>query len=86
MMKYSKTVRLKDGRTCMIRNGTQQDAQGVWDNFVLTHGETEFLTTYPEEVTFTLEQEEAYLKQKEESGRTRRCWRRSTERSSVRPA
>ena len=68
-MKYSKTVRLKDGRTCMIRNGTQQDAQGVWDNFVLTHGETEYLTTYPEEVTFTLEQEEAYLKQKEESDR-----------------
>ena len=68
-MRYSKTVRLKDGRTCIIRNGTQQDAQGVWDNFVLTHGETEFLTTYPEEVTYTLEQEEAYLKQKEESDR-----------------
>ena len=68
-MKYNKTVVLKDGRTCIIRNGTRQDAQGVWDNFVLTHGETEYLTTYPEEVTFTLEQEEAYLKQKEESDR-----------------
>ncbi len=30
-MKYSKTICLKDGRTCIIRNGTQQDAQGVWD-------------------------------------------------------
>ncbi len=68
-MRYSKTVCLKDGRTCIIRNGTQQDAQSVWDNFVLTHGETEFLKTYPEEVTYTLEQEEAYLKQKEESDR-----------------
>lgn len=68
-MKYSKTVVLKDGRICIVRNGTVQDAQGVWDNFVLTHGETEFLTTYPEEVHFTLEQEEAYLKQKEESDR-----------------
>ncbi len=68
-MRYSKTVILKDGRTCIIRNGTVQDAQGVWDNFVLTHGETEFLTTYPEEVTYTLEQEQAYLKQKEESER-----------------
>ena len=68
-MKYSKMVLLKDGRTCIVRNGTAQDAQGVWDNFVLTHGETEFLTTYPEEVTFTLEQEEAYLLQKEESER-----------------
>ena len=68
-MKYSETVRLKDGRTCIIRNGTPRDAQGVWDNFVLTHGETEFLTTYPEEVTYTLEQEETYLKQREESDR-----------------
>lgn len=68
-MRYSKTVVLKDGRTCIVRNGTVQDAQGVWDNFVLTHGETEFLATYPEEVHFTLEQEEAYLRQKEESGR-----------------
>ena len=68
-MKYRRTVILKDGRTCIIRNGTERDAQGVWDNFVLTHGETEFLTTYPEEVTLTLEQEEAYLKQKEESDR-----------------
>ena len=68
-MKYSKTVVLKDGRTCIVRSGTEQDAQDVWDNFVLTHGETEFLTTYPEEVTYTLEQEEAYLEEKEESGR-----------------
>ena len=68
-MKYSKTITLKDGRTCIVRNGTKPDAQGVWDNFVLTHGETEFLTTYPEEVTFTLEQEEMYLKKKEESDR-----------------
>ena len=68
-MRYSKTVVLKDGRTCIVRNGTEQDAQGVWDNFVRTHGETEFLTTYPEEVSFTLEQEETYLKKKEESDR-----------------
>ena len=70
-MKYSKTVVLKDGRTCIIRNGTRQDAQGVWDNFVLTHGETEYLTTYPEEVTFT---------------GTRLCWLRSTGRLSERQA
>ena len=68
-MKYFKTVTMKDGGTCSIRNGMQQDAQGVWDNFVLTHGETEYQTTCPEEVTFTLEQEEAYLKQREESDR-----------------
>ncbi len=68
-MRYSKIVILKDGRTCIVRSGTEKDARGVWDNFVLTHGETEYLTTYPEEVTYTLEQEEAYLKQKEDSER-----------------
>ena len=79
-MKYNKTVRLKNGRACVIRNGTQQDAQEVWNNFVLTHGETEFLTTYPEEVSYTLEQEEASLK----AAGTRRCWRRLMERLSAR--
>ena len=68
-MRYSKTAILKDGRTCIVRNATEKDARGVWDNFVLTHSETEFLTTYPEEVTYTLAQEEAYLRQKEESDR-----------------
>ena len=68
-MKYCKTVTLKDGRTCILRNGTEEDAEDVLDNFIRTHEQTEFLTTYPEEVTFTLEQEEAYLKQKEESER-----------------
>ena len=68
-MRYRKTVILKDGRTCVVRNGEEKDAAAVWDNFVLTHGETEFLTTYPEEVTFTTDQEKAFLKQKEESER-----------------
>ena len=68
-MRYRKTVILKDGRTCVVRNGEEKDAAAVWDNYVLTHGETEFLTTYPEEVTFTTDQEKAFLKQKEESER-----------------
>ena len=42
-MEYAKTVTLKDGRSCVIRNGTAADAQAVLDVFVLTHGQTEFL-------------------------------------------
>ena len=38
-VKYRKAVTLKDGRTCVIRNGTEQDAEGVLSNFILTHGE-----------------------------------------------
>ena len=66
-MEYRETITLKDGRTCIIRNGTGLDAQGVLDNFVLNHAQTDFLTTYPDEVSFTLEQEAKYLQKKTES-------------------
>ncbi|MBR5344348.1 MAG: GNAT family N-acetyltransferase [Clostridia bacterium] len=68
-MKYNKTVKLKDGRPCVIRNGTEQDAEAVLSNFIKTHGETDFLTTYPEETSITLEQERAYLTKRTESDR-----------------
>ncbi len=68
-MIYNKTVLLKDGRTCVIRNGEEQDAEGVLANFIATHGQTEFLSTYPDETTFTVEYEEAYLKRKKEAER-----------------
>lgn len=66
-MEYRETITLKDGRTCIIRNGTGLDAQGVLDNFVLNHAQTDFLTTYPDEVSFTLEQEAKYLQKKADS-------------------
>ncbi len=68
-MEYHRTVTLKDGRTCVLRNGTEQDGQAVLDNFILTHGQTDYLLTRPEECSFTLEQEKEYLKRKAESGR-----------------
>ena len=68
-MEYRKTVTLKDGRTCVIRNGTEEDARGVLDNMILTHGETDYLTTYPDELSFTLDQEKAFLKSKAENPR-----------------
>ncbi len=68
-MEYRRTVTLKDGRACVLRNGTEEDAQQVMDNFILTHGQTEYLSTYPEETHFTLDQERAYLKQRMESER-----------------
>lgn len=68
-MKYSRTIILKDGRTCVLRNGTEQDAEAVLDNFILTHGQTDFLTTYPEETPFTIEYEKEYLKKIKDSAR-----------------
>lgn len=66
-MEYYDTILLKDGRTCVLRNGTAADAQGVLDNFVRNHAQTDFLTTYPDEVTFTVEGEAKYLQMKADS-------------------
>ena len=66
-MNYHKTITLKDGRTCVLRNGTAEDGQALLDIFNLTHAQTDFLLTYPEESTHTAQQEADYLKQKAES-------------------
>ena len=46
-MQYQKSICLKDGRTCILRNGTEADARDVLDNFIRNHGQTDYLTTYP---------------------------------------
>ncbi len=66
-MKYRKTIRLKDGRECILRNGTPEDAPAVLENFLLTHAQTDYLASYPDEVTLTVEQERDYLQKKAES-------------------
>ena len=52
---------LKDGRECCLRNGTENDAQEVLDVFNLTHAETDYLLTYPDENSFTVEQEDGKI-------------------------
>ena len=66
-MQFHKIITLKDGRTCTLRNGTAEDGQAVLDIFNLTHAQTDYLLTYPEESTLTAQQEADYLKQKTES-------------------
>ena len=66
-MEYHKEVTLKDGRECILRNGTEDDAREVLDIFKLTHAETDYLLTYPDESGFTAEQESAFLRAKTES-------------------
>lgn len=68
-MKYYRTVTLKDGRPCTLRNAEEQDTQAILNNFILTHGQTDFLTTYPEETQFTTDQEKDFLCQRAESAR-----------------
>lgn len=63
-MEYKEIITLKDGRTCVIRNGVAADGDGVLRNFALNHAQTDFLMTYPDEITFTVAQEGEYLQQK----------------------
>ena len=66
-MKYTNTITLKDGRTCILRNGTEQDGQALLDIFNLTHAQTDYLLSYPDETTVTAEQEAVFLKEKTDS-------------------
>lgn len=66
-MKYSRTVILKDGRTCLLRNGTVRDGQAVLDIFKLTHAQTDWLLSMPDECGMTAEQEARFLQDKANS-------------------
>ena len=66
-MEYSKQIVLKDGRTAILRHGVEADGGAVFENFNLTHGETDYLLSYPDENSFTAEQEGKFLKRKAES-------------------
>ena len=66
-MKYMKNIILKNGTECTLRNGTQADGQAVMENFNLTHAQTDYLLSYPDENSFTVEQEASFLNRKAES-------------------
>ena len=63
-MKYEQTILLKNGKEAMIRNGDEPDGAAVFDVFNRTHGETDYLLTYPDENSFDSEQEAQFLKEK----------------------
>lgn len=56
-----KTVSLKDGRRVTLKSAEPKDAQKMIDYMRLAFSETDFLLRNPDEVTFTLEQEEGIL-------------------------
>ena len=66
-MKYRETIGLKDGRSCILRNGTAADGQAMLDIYVLTHVQTDYLLSYPDEVTMTALQEAQFLREKTDS-------------------
>ena len=58
---------MKDGTPCVLRGATEKDAAEVLRSFKLTHAETDFLLTYPEENSFAEADEAKFLKAREES-------------------
>lgn len=66
-MKYNQQIILKNGKTATLRNGVKSDGCAVYENFNLTHAETDYLLSYPEENSFDSEREGQFLEQKAES-------------------
>ena len=63
-MQYHRTITLKDGRLCVLRNGAYEDGQAMLDIYLLTHGQTDYLLSYPDEATLTAEMEAEFLRSK----------------------
>lgn len=66
-MKYRKKILLKDGRECVLRSCRAEDAEAMLRLFIATHEQTDFLSSYPDEIRFTLGQEAEYLRNRDES-------------------
>lgn len=69
IMKYNKRVILKNGIECTVENGTESDGESLRRVFNQTHAETDYLLSYPDENSFTVEAEQNFLKEKTESER-----------------
>ena len=66
-MKYEQKIVLKNGKEALIRNGVSADGAVVFENFNLTHAETDYLLSYPDENSFDPEQEARFLEEKTKS-------------------
>ena len=66
-MRFEKTVTLKDGRSCFLRNADLRDGEKVLALFIATHEQTDFLLTYPDENTMSVLDEAKFLQEKTES-------------------
>ncbi len=66
-MKYESQIQLKNGKILDLRSGRESDGKAALEVFRQTHGETEYLLTYPEESILDERQEADFLRKREES-------------------
>lgn len=60
-MHYQQEITLKNGKTALLRNGDAADGAAVLETFNQTHAETDYLLSYPDESSFTPQQESEFL-------------------------
>ena len=66
-MRYAKTVELKGGVELLVRNAVASDARALRETTQLTHAETDYLLSYPDEQSSDDEQEARSLEETERS-------------------
>ncbi len=66
-MKYNQKIILKNGKKALLRNGDKADGKEVFEVFNLTHVETDYLLSYPDENSYDPEQEAQFLEEKTNS-------------------
>lgn len=66
-MKYTQKIVLKNGTEALIRNSDAPDGANVYEAFNLTHAESDYLLSYPDENSYDPEQEAQFLAKKAES-------------------
>ena len=66
-MKYSRNIVLKNGKEACLRSAEASDAEAVMKNFRSTHGETDYLLSYPDESRMDVEREQQFLAENAQS-------------------
>lgn len=56
-MDFYRQMKTRDGRELVLRSGRREDGAAFMAYFLQAHGETDYLTTYPDETTRSAESE-----------------------------
>lgn len=66
-MLYNTKIILKNNNICSIKNASEQNASEILDFLKRTCAQSDFLLSYPDEIDFTVEQEQDFLASKKVS-------------------
>jgi ribosomal protein S18 acetylase RimI-like enzyme len=66
-MEYRRKIVLKNGAEALLQSGRAEDGPAVYENFNRIHAETDYLLTYPDENSFSPEEEARFLEERADS-------------------